>query len=75
MSKRSDYKEAIMAKKPKPLVKKEVPIKTELIVKSKKFKQYQRDFLKILLPNDFYTISEATTILNTYFKIETKEEK
>lgn len=63
-----------MAKQKAPLVKKEVPIKTELIIKSKKFKEFQKDFLKVLLPNNYYTISEAQAILNKYFKIDDKKE-
>lgn len=42
--------------------------KTEVILKSKKFAGYQKDFLKVLLTKDEYTIAEAQKIAEAFFK-------
>lgn len=45
----------------------EIPLPTEVILKSKAFKGYQRDFAKSLLNKPLYTVSEAKKILDNYF--------
>lgn len=40
---------------------------TEIILKDRRFSKYQRDFLKILLPKDSYTIAEAKKIAEAFF--------
>lgn len=46
----------------------EIPLPTEVILKSKAFRKYQRDFARVLLPNKTYTVSEAKSILDNYFR-------
>lgn len=41
--------------------------KREAILKSKRFKGYQKDFLKALLIEPEYTINEATEIVEKFF--------
>lgn len=41
--------------------------KTESLLKSKGFADYQQDFARVLLPDPEYTIDEAKKILNGFF--------
>lgn len=41
--------------------------KREALLKSKRFKGYQKDFLKALLIEPEYTINEATEIVEKFF--------
>ena len=41
--------------------------KTESLLKSKGFADYQQDFARVLLPDPEYTIDEAKKILNQFF--------
>ncbi|MFR3729172.1 hypothetical protein [Lacrimispora sp.] len=41
--------------------------KTESLLKSKGFVDYQQDFARVLLPDSEYTIDEAKKILNQFF--------
>lgn len=45
----------------------EIKLPTLVILRSKYFMKYQRDFVKALLPKPSYTITEAKAILNDYF--------
>lgn len=42
--------------------------KTESILKSKEFAKYQKDFLKVLLVKDEYTLAEARKIASAFFE-------
>lgn len=42
--------------------------KTEVILKSKEFAGYQKDFLKVLLKKEEYTLAEAKRIAEAFFK-------
>lgn len=57
-----------MANKTEPL-----KYKTESLLKSKEFANYQRDFAKALLYKPEYSVEEAKKILNNFY--EKKEEK
>ncbi len=48
---------------------KKMPIKykTESLLKSKGFANYQQDFARVLLPDPEYTVEEAKEILNKFF--------
>lgn len=48
---------------------KKTPIKykTESLLKSKGFANYQQDFARVLLPDPEYTVEEAKEILNKFF--------
>lgn len=50
-------------------------IPTVDLIRSKKFRKYQIDFLRALLPKDRYTVAEATKIVEAYFKVDKKEAK
>lgn len=52
---------------PVPKAKVEVALPRDVILRSKAFMKYQRDFAKVLLPNATYTVSEARKILEAYF--------
>lgn len=39
----------------------------DMIINSRFFKKYQRDFVKSLLPNSTYQVSEAKRIVTEYF--------
>lgn len=52
---------------PVPKAKPEVALPRDVILRSKAFMKYQRDFAKVLLPNATYTVSEARKILEAYF--------
>lgn len=43
-------------------------LRTEAILNSKQFAGYQKDFLKILLKKDEYTLAEAKRIAEAFFK-------
>lgn len=47
-------------------------LRTEAILKSKQFAGYQKDFLKILLKKDEYTLAEAKKIAKAFFEEERK---
>lgn len=49
---------------------KKTPIKykTESLLKSKAFANYQQDFARALLPEQEYTVEEAKEILNKFFE-------
>ena len=47
--------------------------KTEILLKSKRFKKYQIDFLKALLTEPEYTLKEAEQIVETFFGKEGEE--
>lgn len=42
-------------------------LKTEAILKSKEMAGYQKDFLKVLLKKDEYTLAEAKRIAKAFF--------
>ncbi|WP_333648040.1 hypothetical protein [Lacrimispora sp.] len=44
-----------------------VKYKTESLLKSKGFANYQQDFARVLLPDPEYTINAAKKILNQFF--------
>lgn len=44
-----------------------VPLPTSVILKSKGFQKYQRDFARTLLPKATYSVKEAREILENYF--------
>lgn len=48
---------------------KKTPIKykTESLLKSKGFANYQQDFARVLLPDPEYAVEEAKEILNKFF--------
>lgn len=50
-----------------------VKYKTESLLLSKGFANYQQDFTRVLLPDPEYTVEEAREILNKFF--EKKEVK
>lgn len=47
--------------------------KTEILLKSKRFKNYQIDFLKALLTEQEYTLKEADQIVEKFFGKEGEE--
>ena len=47
--------------------KEPVKYKTEALLKSKRFANYQQDFARALLPDPEYTLEEAKKILNQFF--------
>lgn len=44
-----------------------VKYKTEILLKSKGFANYQQDFARVLLPDPEYTAEEAREILDNFF--------
>lgn len=52
-----------------PLASNEPVIPTQVLLKTRAFAKYQRDFAKALLPATEYTPSEAKRILDNYFNI------
>lgn len=40
----------------------------EAILKDKRFSGYQRDFLKVILKKEFYTIAEAKKAASAFFE-------
>ncbi len=45
-----------------------VKYKTESLLLSKGFANYQQDFARVLLPDPEYTVEEAKKILNQFFE-------
>lgn len=52
----------------KDSAKDSIPVQTEVLIRSKKFANYQQDFMRALLPNGAYTVAQAEEILTNYFK-------
>ena len=47
--------------------KKPTAFQTEILINSKRFSQYHPDFLRALLPDERYTMSDAESIVKGYF--------
>lgn len=47
---------------------KETKFNIDTLIASKRFKDYQQDFVRALLPLPSYTIKEASLILENFFK-------
>lgn len=54
----------IQAEEPKKTAGK---IATEQIIKAKRFRKYNQDFMRALLPKDEYTLREATEIIEKFY--------
>lgn len=56
-----DGQEDIISKPP-------VIFRRDDLIKSRVFKGYQQDFLRALLPNEYYEMQEARRIVNNYYQ-------